>query len=37
MSGGLEEYLRISVGTELENEQVLQALEDVLSIAGVKT
>tara|TARA_B100000886_G_scaffold333094_1_gene286598 strand:+ start:332 stop:1438 length:1107 start_codon:yes stop_codon:yes gene_type:complete len=37
MSGGLEEYLRISVGTEHENEQVLQALEEILSIAGVKT
>ena len=36
MGGGLEKYLRISVGTELENDRALNALEDVLSIASVR-
>ena len=36
MGVGLEKYLRISVGTELENDRALNALEDVLSIASVR-
>lgn len=33
MAGSLENYLRISVGTEHENDRALQALEEVLSFS----